>query len=474
MTKFYISANKTLVSNGQIKIRVDSNAQSTTTTTTAAPGVSGFSASGNEWTSANGTFCPAGTYDGVTYYTGGAGYYLWREGTYWFIHQTDAPGNIYYSPWFVEMESPSSTPPLTGWNNGGTLSQTTCGTTTTTTTTTAAPTTTTTTAPALLSRSSTSGTWTGAGTSESPYSTTSDIVPTSTRVPSGFLFGNDFYLFPFSFTLNATGKIRFSCEGRSDTSNDSSVLFAVFKNGVFMGNRANTIFGIYADTDWHLIDISIANQRLSYVQFGGQAGDVFTIYGSTYEGAHMRNISVYALPLTTTTTTVAPATTTTSSPNATTTTTTAGPMSLSYAAGYRSDGISMVMQGIDRVQSDGWNAYYLSGSGTVSSPMTLVLGASETRNNKVWLQVMGSGTLNWTFTVSSEVNYDYGSLHKSSGPPSSSLPAGSTTIVDSSSGSYTSSGTLTVTQGEFLVLTYFKDSSDDVGNDTVTLTAYIS
>jgi hypothetical protein len=42
MTRFYINANKTLVSNGQVKIRVDSNAQSTTTTTTTttttAPG----------------------------------------------------------------------------------------------------------------------------------------------------------------------------------------------------------------------------------------------------------------------------------------------------------------------------------------------------------------------------------------------------------------------------------------------------
>ena len=38
MTKFYINANKTLVSNGHIKIRTDSNTQGTTTTTTAAPG----------------------------------------------------------------------------------------------------------------------------------------------------------------------------------------------------------------------------------------------------------------------------------------------------------------------------------------------------------------------------------------------------------------------------------------------------
>lgn len=105
----------------------------TTTTTTAAPGgVVGFIASGDEWTSANGTFCPAGTYDGVAYYTGGAGYYMWRQGSNWFIHQTDAPGNFYYSPWYVETESILSMPPLTGWINGGTLTQTTCGEATTT------------------------------------------------------------------------------------------------------------------------------------------------------------------------------------------------------------------------------------------------------------------------------------------------------------------------------------------------------
>jgi hypothetical protein len=82
----------------------------------------------------------------VTYYksTNGHGapssaYYLYREGGYWYIDNTDQPGAHYGAP-NAYILSDSSTPPLTGWSNGGTLTQTTCeGATTTTTTTTAAP-----------------------------------------------------------------------------------------------------------------------------------------------------------------------------------------------------------------------------------------------------------------------------------------------------------------------------------------------
>lgn len=148
----------------------------------------------------------------------------------------------------------------------------------------------------LLSLSSTSGTWTGAGTSGSPYYTTSDIVPTSTKVAPGFMFGNEYYLFPFSFTLSGPGTIRFAYEGRSDTFNDATALVGVFKNGTFMGNTANTIFGVYTDTAWHSISVyQGGGTYLPYAQFSGTTGDIFTFYGGMYDGYHMRNISVYAV-----------------------------------------------------------------------------------------------------------------------------------------------------------------------------------
>ena len=110
------------------------------------------------------------------------------------------------------------------------------------------------------------------------------------------MFGNEYYLFPFSFTLSGPGTIRFAYEGRSDTFNDATALLAVFKNGTFMGNTANTIFGVYTDTAWHSISIyQTGGTYLPYAQFSGTTGDIFTFYGGMYDGYHMRNISVYAV-----------------------------------------------------------------------------------------------------------------------------------------------------------------------------------
>ena len=124
----------------------------TTTTTTAAPGgVTGFTMSGTGWNVSNGfNLCPAGNYDGVSYYlqTDGPTRIMFREASYWYVDSGTQPGTANFgAPPIAFVESNASTPPLTGWGNGGTLTQTNCGgtTTTTTTTTTAAPTTTTTT-----------------------------------------------------------------------------------------------------------------------------------------------------------------------------------------------------------------------------------------------------------------------------------------------------------------------------------------
>lgn len=156
--------------------------------------------------------------------------------------------------------------------------------------------------------------------------------------------------------------------------------------------------------------------------------------------------------------------TTTSAP-----TTIVGPL-LSFAAGY---------QGGPPLPSGNAseNSYSLSGLGTNSgSPTTLILGGGDNCHNQVWLQTARAGTLNYTITVSSENNYDYGSLYKSSGPPSyNPSRTGFTTIVSPLAGiNQTASGTLFVTQGEFLILIYTKDDSADDGTDTVTFSGYIT
>ena len=123
------------------------------------------------------------------------------------------------------------------------------------------------------------------------------------------------------------------------------------------------------------------------------------------------------------------------------------------------------------------NSYSLSGLGQNSgSPTTLILGGEDNCHNQVWLQTAKAGILNYTVTVSSESNYDYGSLYKSSGPPSYNPSlTGFTTIVNPMAGiNQTASGTLSVTQGEYLILRYTKDDSADGGTDRVTFSGYIT
>ena len=204
----------------------------------------------------------------------------------------------------------------------------------------------------------------------------------------------------------------------------------------------------------------------------GVIGAGLHIYGNNYMPANLAYVGNYgtSTPTVTPTNTPTPTATPTETPTPTATPTptptatlTVG-SSLSFAAGYRS--ASPLPSG----DASG-DSYSFSGLGTAASPTTLILGGVDGCNNKVWLQAMMSGTLNWTFAVSSEGGYDTGSLYKSSGPPS--YGTGGTTIVGGADGSYTTSGTLTIAQGEFLVLAYAKDGSVDSGTDTVTFSGYI-
>jgi len=93
---------------------------------TFAPNATAYCATGDEWTSASGTFSPAGTYDGVPYYLklyggGSTGYHLHRYGgNYWYIRFTDNVAS-FSGPPEAGVASTSTAPPLTGWSNGGVL-----------------------------------------------------------------------------------------------------------------------------------------------------------------------------------------------------------------------------------------------------------------------------------------------------------------------------------------------------------------
>lgn len=86
---------------------------------------SGFFADGT-WGSFTGTYCPAGTYDGVTSYSNGNGYMIYRKsGAYWYVQLTNDPSGSGLGP-PKGTNSNASTPPLTGWSNGLTLVSVSC------------------------------------------------------------------------------------------------------------------------------------------------------------------------------------------------------------------------------------------------------------------------------------------------------------------------------------------------------------
>jgi hypothetical protein len=101
----------------------------TTTTTTSAPGAQGYFADGNEgWFGAHGTYCPAGNFDGVDWYTNGNGYLIFRQNGYWYLsNSAPLPGTNWFggNPHGL-VQSNSNTPPLSGWNDNKTLLTTSC------------------------------------------------------------------------------------------------------------------------------------------------------------------------------------------------------------------------------------------------------------------------------------------------------------------------------------------------------------
>jgi len=123
--------------------------------------------------------------------------------------------------------------------------------------------------------------------------------------------------------------------------------------------------------------------------------------------------------------------------------------------------------------------YSTTGSGASGSPLVAVVGGNTYNDNRLWLLITQSGTLSWSLQMSSEQDYDFGFLYRTTGSPAQhtsggAIPATATTLSASKSGTQTASGTLSVTAGQYVVVRYTKDDSGDGGTDNITVTLSIT
>lgn len=124
-----------------------------------------------------------------------------------------------------------------------------------------------------------------------------------------------------------------------------------------------------------------------------------------------------------------------------------------------------------------YNSGTHSVTGTSTVTASLTGGVNDTR---LWLLIGATGTLTYTVTANSESGYDGGRLYLTSSAPAqhTSLDAlnpfdaatisGLTNVSGAVSGTQTSTGTVSVTAGQYLVLRYAKDSEENVGTDSIT------
>lgn len=123
-------------------------------------------------------------------------------------------------------------------------------------------------------------------------------------------------------------------------------------------------------------------------------------------------------------------------------------------------------------------SYSVTGTSTVTASIT---GAYDGR---LWLLINQTGTLTYTVTASSENGYDGGRLYKTASSPTSHSPSvlfgynaslsDLTNVSAGVTGTGTSTGTVSVTQGHYLVLRYFKDEDVNIGTDSITATLTIA
>ena len=125
------------------------------------------------------------------------------------------------------------------------------------------------------------------------------------------------------------------------------------------------------------------------------------------------------------------------------------------------------------------STHAVSGTSTITASLT---GGEEQGDTRLWLLIGQTGTLSYTVTASSQ-GADGGRLYLTSSSPSMHVgvaqynPAttsGLTNVSAVVSGTATSTGTASVTAGQYLVLRYYKDSSYPQLNDRITATLSIA
>ena len=123
----------------------------------------------------------------------------------------------------------------------------------------------------------------------------------------------------------------------------------------------------------------------------------------------------------------------------------------------------------------GPGSYTITGTSTITATVTGV--GYDNSDTRLWLLIGTTGTLSYSVTASSEGGYDGGRLYLTSASPafqSGNPPFDAASIVGLTnvsapvSGTANSSGTLSVTAGQYLVLRYSKEDSGVAGTDTIT------
>ena len=129
------------------------------------------------------------------------------------------------------------------------------------------------------------------------------------------------------------------------------------------------------------------------------------------------------------------------------------------------------------------STYSVTGTSTVTASLTGASGTDGVCDSRLWLLIDVTGTLTYTVTANSEAGYDGGRLYSTSSAPAQhdfngsgfavASIAGLTNVSGAVSGSQTSTGTVAVTAGDYLVLRYTKDSETNDGTNSISATLSI-
>jgi hypothetical protein len=129
------------------------------------------------------------------------------------------------------------------------------------------------------------------------------------------------------------------------------------------------------------------------------------------------------------------------------------------------------------------STHSVTGTSTVTASLTGASGTDGVCDSRLWLLIDVTGTLTYAVTANSEAGYDGGRLYKTSSAPAQhdfnasgfavASIAGLTNVSGAVSGSQTSTGTVAVTAGDYLVLRYTKDSEANDGTNSISATLSI-